>query len=398
MLPAFVALEQLDGRLVARLPKRPPRRSAAEREVMMTAAAREAEAAGATPPFALRPGLIAEVVRFYDQLRRQGQSVMRFEELLRETLERDSEDRGAGRMLEQTRFLAATCRGYERRRVASGRADEHALRDLLIEIAAPDPIRHIVITVGDWIAELDGLYRGDFDLLTRIPALEAIDLVATGELLASGFHQRVHEWLPDIDEIDGRSGVSDPAAPALLAPARSTQMAASCTAIVRKSWPSPDGSRATSRSQDAARSDCRGVQAAASIFTSPHRFSAAPAFRIRHSTRCRSRLSRLRRPSTSRSSASSRSSRATRSWRCCDRPISTSRRKARAGTRAAALDRAPVSGGISASCSGSGSWLPSGMAIGRRCRAGAAIAAADALQPLLEPAPASVSFDDSARS
>ena len=99
----------------------------------MRAASGEAAAAGAPAPFHLRPGLVAEVVRFYDQLRRQGQSVARFEELLTENLARDTDlDRGAERMLRQTRFLAAVYRAYERR-LSDGRdVDEHALREHLL--------------------------------------------------------------------------------------------------------------------------------------------------------------------------------------------------------------------------------------------------------------------------
>src|SRR5262249_57161829 len=101
-------------------------------EVMAHAAARGGAAGGAAPPFPLRPGLLAEVVRFYDQLRRQGQTVARFEALLVESLERDTDlDRGAARMLEQTRFLAAAFRAYQDRVTRGGSLDEHGLREHL---------------------------------------------------------------------------------------------------------------------------------------------------------------------------------------------------------------------------------------------------------------------------
>ena len=100
------------------------------------AAAREASdalGAAAASVFHLRPGLVAEMLRFYDQLRRQRQQVARFEELLEDMLRRDAEfDRGAERMWHQTRLLAATFRAYERRVAASGGCDEHALRERLI--------------------------------------------------------------------------------------------------------------------------------------------------------------------------------------------------------------------------------------------------------------------------
>ena len=79
--------------------------TSSEREVLLQTSAMHAAAHGAAPPFQLRPGLVAEMMRFYDQLRRQGQSVDRYESLLVESLDADS-DRGAERLLRQTRFLA----------------------------------------------------------------------------------------------------------------------------------------------------------------------------------------------------------------------------------------------------------------------------------------------------
>ena len=143
------------------------------------------------------------MLRFYDQLRRQRQQVARFEELLEDMLRRDAEfDRGAERMWHQTRLLAATFRAYERRVAASGGCDEHALRERLIVDSPSSPARGIVITVADWIADPGGLYAADFDLLTRMPGVETIDLVVTHGVLASGFHQRIRDWLPGMEEID----------------------------------------------------------------------------------------------------------------------------------------------------------------------------------------------------
>src|SRR6185436_7864966 len=91
---------------------------------------------------ALRPGLVAEMLRFYDQLRRQRQQVARFEELLVETLQRDAElDRGAERMLQQTHMLATTFRSYERRVAESDACDEHSLRQRLMAEPTAAPVR-----------------------------------------------------------------------------------------------------------------------------------------------------------------------------------------------------------------------------------------------------------------
>ena len=120
-------------------------------------------------------------------------------------------------MLAQTRFLAETFRGYERRVQASGACDEHGLRERLITHPSSNPIREVVVTLGDWIADPSGLYLADFELLTRVPGVEAIDVVATAGLLESGFHQRIHEWLPGIEEVEAadlaehvRAGSTDP--------------------------------------------------------------------------------------------------------------------------------------------------------------------------------------------
>ena len=52
----------------------------------------------------------------------------------------------------------------------------------------------------DWIADAEGLYQADFDLLTRIPGLESLDIVSTEAVLASGFHERLHNWWPGLEE------------------------------------------------------------------------------------------------------------------------------------------------------------------------------------------------------
>src|SRR6185369_7822725 len=74
--PDVVTRDQLYDRLHGRLDAAPPRLSAYDRNVMMQSAARDAAAALGTI-VALRPGLIAEILRFYDQLRRQARNVGR---------------------------------------------------------------------------------------------------------------------------------------------------------------------------------------------------------------------------------------------------------------------------------------------------------------------------------
>lgn len=196
-----VTRDDMYDRMHARLADPPRRLSPLERDVMAQAAARATAARGTTLSFQLRPGLIAEMLRFYDQLRRQSQQVRRFEELIDEALGSDDVDRGAQRMRTQTRFLADAFRDYERRVRESGGCDEHTLRERLMAEPAADPIRRVIVTIADWIADADGLYQADFDLLTRIPGLESLDIVSTERVLSSGFHERLHNWWPGLQEI-----------------------------------------------------------------------------------------------------------------------------------------------------------------------------------------------------
>lgn len=194
-----VTRDELYDRLHGRLANPPRRLSTIERDVIAQAAARAASQ-DRRLAFRLRPGLVAEMLRFYDLLRRQSQQVKRFEELITEALGSSDIDRGAQRMREQTQFLANAFREYERRVRESGAVDEHLLRERLVTEAASEPVTDVLITVADWIADADGLFVADFDLLARIPGLTSLDIVATERLLGSGLHERLHNWLPGIQE------------------------------------------------------------------------------------------------------------------------------------------------------------------------------------------------------
>ena len=225
--PTLSTRSQLYDSLHARMAAPAPRLDHYERTVLIQAAARDASSVGSPvesgAAWRLRPGLVAEVLRFYDQLRRQGRTVRRFEELVEETLGPDAEhDRGARRMLAQARWLATTFRGYERRVGQSGACDEHLLREQLLAAGLSEPVREIVVTLGDWIADPDGLFLADFDVLTRLPGLETVDVVATTTSLATGFHRRIHDWLPGIEEVEAGSleaGVPSVTRPVLAVPA-----------------------------------------------------------------------------------------------------------------------------------------------------------------------------------
>jgi RecB family exonuclease len=208
--------DELYVRLHAGLAEAPPLLSAFEREVLLIRASEDAAAAGFPAPFRLRPGLVAEILMFYDELRRRHRTVADFDRLTTDSLQPSIEiDRGAERLFRQTRFLAAAFAEFERLVARSGGVDEHALRVLLLEHEGAPVYERIVVTVADQVADPRGLWTADFDLLARLHGLQAIDVIATENLLAAGFHERVHDLLPGIEEVR----VGAPAAPpVLLAP------------------------------------------------------------------------------------------------------------------------------------------------------------------------------------
>ncbi len=217
-----VTRDQLYDLLHSRLSHQPRRLNACERDALAQAAAEDAARRVPDLSFRLRPGLVSEMLRFYDELRRHAQQTARFEELITETLGAAVEggDRGSERLLKQARLLSATFHSYEQRVEAMGACDEHGLRARLMSGPLGEPPPHVVVTVADWIADPDGLHIADFDLLARLPGLGAIDIVCTDAVLGSGFHQRLHDWWPGLDEVEG-SEIAGPAPrtrPVIVAP------------------------------------------------------------------------------------------------------------------------------------------------------------------------------------
>ena len=215
VLPDIVTPGELIERLGERLPARRPRLTDPEREVLAGVACRMAIDEGKEPPFRLRPGLVAEIVRFYDTLRHNLKDVDAFERLAMGALEPGAaHDRGAERLVRQTRFLVATFRHFEHLVERTGRDDEHALRSALIAEPAARPWRHVVLAVGDHAFDRHGLLTAHWDLLARVPGLERIDLVATDGAVAGAFHERIHQLLPGIEEVRVAPDAGSPA-PAL---------------------------------------------------------------------------------------------------------------------------------------------------------------------------------------
>jgi RecB family exonuclease len=201
ILPDFATSSEIVRRLADRLPI--PRRelSAEEREVLLRVACRAVMADGIEPPFLVRPGLVAEMVRFYDDLRRNQKDVDTFERLALGILEPGAaDDRGARQLVDQTRFLAAVFRNFERRCAEHG-ADEHELRQLILAEAAPRAYRHVVVTATDRTIDRYGLTSVDWDLLARTPGITQLDVVVTDRVLVGALHERIHTLLPGIQEV-----------------------------------------------------------------------------------------------------------------------------------------------------------------------------------------------------
>lgn len=221
LLPDLVTRDEMYARLAARLPERPRMLNAFEREAIAGVACREAERGGALPPFRLRPGLIGEILAFYDDLRRHESDVETFARKTLDALEPGADvDRGAERLVRQTRFLVAAFRRFEDRCAATGALDEHTLRARLRETPPAVPCRHVVVTVRDRAADPYGLWACDFDLLARLPGLTRLDLVVTDTCLAGALHERLHRLFPGIVEERWSVPVERPR-PVLLVPPES---------------------------------------------------------------------------------------------------------------------------------------------------------------------------------
>lgn len=217
VLPDIVTRDEWYAGLRERLPGSPSPLTAFEREVLLRRCANVAHAAGAEPPFNLRAGLIVEILGLYDELRRRHRTVADFDRLMTGALEPGAEyDRGAARLLAQTRFLTATFEEFERALDRLAGVDEHRVRARALASARP-LYRHAIITVPDQVADRRGLWTADFDLLARLPHLATIDVIATDALLDTGFYERLHESIfPGIE--DARFDASSSAPPVLVVP------------------------------------------------------------------------------------------------------------------------------------------------------------------------------------
>jgi RecB family exonuclease len=209
MWPRVGPRSDLYRELFSRAPEPLALLSPFDREVILGRLAREVAATGIVPPFAIRPALVAEMLALYDHVRRQARTVDDFDRNLRAELEPAVEtDRGAAQLLRQTTFLTAVFGGYEQHLASHRLLDEHGARAAIVAATPVRPVRHVVVTVADRIAEPDGLWPVDFTLLSTVPSLERVDVVATEAMLAAGFLERIHAALPGLEEMPGARAYS----------------------------------------------------------------------------------------------------------------------------------------------------------------------------------------------
>ncbi|MFI5177634.1 MAG: PD-(D/E)XK nuclease family protein [Vicinamibacterales bacterium] len=203
LLPDLITRDDLVTRLHGALPGAPPLLARAEREILLERAARRAALRSRMPgtPFHLRPGLVAAMLDFYDELRRRERTVRRFTRALFAELrvERGT-DRGGEGLIHQTAFLGFAFLGYERDAAASERLDEHTLWRALVAAQPALPFDHVVVAVADHPSDPRGLWPADFNLLGRLAGLARLDVVVTDETHDAGFRDRVERELPGIDE------------------------------------------------------------------------------------------------------------------------------------------------------------------------------------------------------
>jgi len=204
LLPDLLTRAEWLERWLAALPTARRLLTRAEREVLLDRAARltsqRPRMGGA--PFPLRPGLIAAMLDFYDELRRRQRTVRRLAQALFAQLavERDT-DRGSEALIHQTAFLGLSWLAYERAVVASDAIDEHQLRRVLLHDQPALPHSHLIVAVADQPSDIRGLWPADFDLLGRLSHLSRVDVVVTDAVHDAGFRARLETELPGVEEV-----------------------------------------------------------------------------------------------------------------------------------------------------------------------------------------------------
>ncbi len=202
VLPAMLTRDDWLADLAAALPDAPALIGRIEREVLFGRAAKAA-AVEAPPPFEIRPGLLAAMLDFYDELRRRGRTVARFADVLADELagaDRE-DDRGSHALMRQTAFLTRVFDEYERTLLPqAGAIDEHVLRERVLANPRSWTVEHLLVAVADHPSDPRGLWPADFDLLGRLPALCRLDVVVTDDTHDAGFRERIDREVTGLED------------------------------------------------------------------------------------------------------------------------------------------------------------------------------------------------------
>src|SRR5688572_31678504 len=93
--------------------------------------------------------------------------------------------------------------------------DEHGLRTVIALAPASQPLRHLVIAVGDRPFDPEGFWPADVTLFTTVIGLDRLEVLATEAVLAGGFLDRVRHAFVEIEE--GEPATAE-ATPTLIVP------------------------------------------------------------------------------------------------------------------------------------------------------------------------------------
>jgi hypothetical protein len=194
VLPRLVTRDQLYDLWHRRARLSTPRLPMLSREVLMGAAARDA-ARSHRPPFLLRPGLIAEMLRFHGDVQRLGHDPC---DWLADAASRLGDeaatDRGAERLLQQTHFLRDAFGRYAKRLAQLGAVDEHGVRAALRRATSEWSPRHVIVTVADHHADPAGLWPADLAMLAEARGLVRVDVIATSRVAEGLFPRLGRAW------------------------------------------------------------------------------------------------------------------------------------------------------------------------------------------------------------
>ena len=80
------------------------------------------------------------------------------------------------------------------------RSTSTRLRATLLDTVPARPLRQVVLTVSERSVDGAGVWPADLALLTRLPHLEQIDIVATHATIAAGLLDRLEKFMPGFEE------------------------------------------------------------------------------------------------------------------------------------------------------------------------------------------------------